>query len=59
MFLLMRYQDSMVKVITSQLKLYVKIFLLTKVSFSNEVLNNLEKEYNSDEHFKTVWENPT
>ncbi len=36
-----------------------KLLLLTKVSLSNEVLNNLEKEYNSDEHFKTVWENPT
>ncbi len=32
--------------------------MLTKVNLSNEVLNNLEKEYNSDEHFKTVWENP-
>ncbi len=36
-----------------------KLFLLTKLSLSNEVLNNLEKEYNSDERFKTVWENPT
>ncbi len=51
MLLLMRYQDSMVKGITKSTEFIRKLFLLTKVSLSNEVLNNLEKEYNSDEHF--------